>query len=153
HQFIEVFPELKDPRQDRLSHISFETTDAEQLRTYLASRGVKVPAKLEPMLDGNRGFDVTDPDSHTVEFVEFRPGSLHSKDVGQHLPDTRIAKRIIHVGVVVSDRSAANRFYKDILGFQEIWHGGMKDTETDWVDMRVPDGTDWLEYMLNVDHP
>jgi len=153
HQFIEVFPELKDPKQDRLSHISFETSDAEQLRAYLASRGVKVPGKLEPMLDGNRGFDVTDPDGHTVEFVEFRPGSLHSKDFGQHLPDTRISQRIIHVGVVVNDRAVADRFYKDILGFKEIWHGGMKDTETDWVDMRVPDGTDWLEYMLNVHNP
>jgi len=153
HQFIEVFPELKDPKQDRLSHISFETTDAEQLRAYLASHGVKVPDKLEPMLDGNRGFDVIDPDGHTVEFVEFRPGSLHSKDFGQHLPATRISTRIIHVGVVVSDRAAADHFYKDILGFQEIWHGGMKDTETDWVDMRVPDGTDWLEYMLNVHNP
>ena len=29
----------------------------------------------------------------------------------------------------------------------------MKDKETDWVDMRVPDGTDWLEYMLNVHSP
>jgi catechol 2,3-dioxygenase-like lactoylglutathione lyase family enzyme len=153
HQFIEVFPELKDPKQDRLSHISFETTDAQQLRAYLGSRGVKVPEKLEPMLDGNRGLDVTDPEGHTVEFVEFRPGSLHSKDFGQHLPDTRISQRIIHVGVVVNDRAAADRFYKDVLGFKEIWHGGMKDTETDWVDMRVPDGTDWLEYMLNVHNP
>ncbi|PYV96530.1 MAG: hypothetical protein DMG86_20300 [Acidobacteria bacterium] len=75
HQYIEVFPSLKDAKEDRLSHISFETTDAEQLRAYLASRGVKVPDKLEPMGDGNRGFDVTDPDGHDVEFVEFRPGS------------------------------------------------------------------------------
>src|SRR5215467_4180438 len=153
HQYIEVFPELKDPKQDRLSHISFETTDAQGLRDYLGSRGVKVPEKLEPMLDGNRGFDVTDPEGHTVEFVEFRPGSLHSKDFGQHLPDTRISQRIIHVGVVVNDRAVADRFYKDILGFKEIWHGGMKDGDTDWVDMRVPDGTDWLEYMLNVHDP
>jgi hypothetical protein len=29
----------------------------------------------------------------------------------------------------------------------------MKDSRTDWVDMRVPDGTDWLEYMLNVRDP
>src|SRR6184192_2489894 len=153
HQYIEVFPSLKDPKEDRLSHISFETTDAEQLRAYLASRGVKVPEKLEPMGDGNRGFDVTDPDGHDVEFVEFRPGSLHSLSFGKALPSRRISQRIIHVGVVVKDRDAADRFYKDILGFREIWHGGMKDNETDWVDMRVPDGTDWLEYMLNVENP
>ena len=24
----------------------------------------------------------------------------------------------------------------------------MKEGETDWVDMQVPDGTQWLEYML-----
>jgi lactoylglutathione lyase len=146
HQYIELFPELSDPKLDRLSHIAFETTDAEQLRTYLASKGVKVPAKLDPMQDGNRGFEVTDPDGHVVEFVEFRPGSLHSRNFGKFLPEGRISQRIIHVGVVVKDRAAVDRFYKDILAFREIWHGGMKDTDTDWVDMRVPEGTDWLEY-------
>ena len=153
HQYIELFPELTDPKMDRLSHISFETSDAEQLRAYLAGKGVKVPDKLEPMLDGNRGFDVTDPDGHDVEFVQFMPGSLHSRNFGKFLPNTRISQRIIHVGVVVKDRAAADRFYGDILGFREIWHGGMTDSETDWVDMRVPDGTDWLEYMLNVENP
>ena len=152
-QYIELLPELTDPKQDRLSHISFETTDAEQMRQYLASKGVKVPEKLEPMQDGNRGFDVIDPDGHDVEFVEYRPGSIHSKSFGRALPSSRISQRIIHVGVVVKDRAAADRFYKDVLGFQETWHGGMKDDTSDWVDMRVPDGTDWLEYMLNVENP
>jgi lactoylglutathione lyase len=153
HQYIEMFPELTDAKMDRLSHISFETTDAEQLRAYLAGKGVKVPDRLEPMEDGNRGFDVTDPDGHDVEFVQFMPGSLHSKNFGRFLPQTRISERIIHVGVVVKDQAAADRFYKDILGFKDIWHGGMKDSRPDWVDMRVPDGTDWLEYMLNVQNP
>jgi catechol 2,3-dioxygenase-like lactoylglutathione lyase family enzyme len=153
HQYIEVFPELANPKQDRLSHISFETSDAEQLRSYLASKGVKVPDKLEPMEDGNRGFEVADPDGHDVEFVQLMPGSLHSRNFGKFLPVTRISDRIIHVGVVVNDRAAADHFYKDILGFQETWHGGMTDDKTDWVDMRVPDGADWLEYMLNVHNP
>jgi len=148
-----MFPALTDPKMDRLSHISFETTDAEQLRAYLASRGVKVPEKLEPMQDGNRGFDVKDPDGHDVEFVEFRPGSLHSRNFGKFVPETRISTRIIHVGVVVKDRAAADRFYRDILGFNLQWYGGMTDADTDWVAMRVPEGTDWLEYMLNVKNP
>ena len=29
----------------------------------------------------------------------------------------------------------------------------MTDDRTDWVDMRVPDGRDWFEYMLNVKNP
>jgi catechol 2,3-dioxygenase-like lactoylglutathione lyase family enzyme len=153
HQYIELFPELKDAKQDRLSHISFETADAEQLRAYLASQGVKVPEQLEPMQDGNRGFNVEDPDGHTVEFIQYMPGSLHQRDFGKFLPDTRVSQRMIHVGVTVKDRAAADHFYKDILGFREIWHGGMTDDKTDWVDMRVPEGTDWLEYMLNVHDP
>ena len=40
-------------------------------------------------------------------------------------------------------------FYKDILGFHPYWHGGMHPERTDWVAMQVPDGTEWLEYMLN----
>jgi catechol 2,3-dioxygenase-like lactoylglutathione lyase family enzyme len=154
HQFIEVFPGSKDPKQGWFSRVAFETTNAEQLRAYLASKGVKVPDKLPSMLDGNRGFDVTDPDGHTVEFVQLMPGSIHSRDFGKHLSPNRISGHIIHVGVTVRDRAAADKFYKDILGFHEFWQGGMKDGEIDWVDMRVPNGTDWLEYMLNVgDHP
>lgn len=154
HQFIEVFPGKHTAAQGWLSHIAFETTNAERLREYLASKGVKVPDKLPKMLDGNRGFEVKDPDGHTVEFVQLMPGSLHSRDFGQHLPATRISNHIIHVGVTVRDRDLADKFYKDILGFHEFWQGGMKDDTVDWIDMRVPNGTDWLEYMLNVgDHP
>ncbi len=58
--------------------------------------------------------------------------------------------RIIHAGWVVKNRAAMETFYKDILGFHIYWSGGMKDGETDWVDMQVPDGTDWIEFMLNV---
>jgi catechol 2,3-dioxygenase-like lactoylglutathione lyase family enzyme len=153
HQSVEVSPDLEDRNGDRLSHIAFETSDAEQLRAYLAVKGIGVAGKPEPMRDGSRGFEVRDPDGHLVEFVELRPGSLPSPGAGKFLPESRISQRIIHVGVVVKDQTAADHFYKDILGFTEIWHGGMKDTDTDWVDMRVPEGTDWLEYMLNVRNP
>jgi lactoylglutathione lyase len=153
HQYIEVFPELKSPTEDRLSHIAFETTNAEQLRAYLASKDVKVPAALKPGLDGNLSFMIKDPDGHNVEFVQYMPGSLHTTNFGKHLPDTRISDRIIHVGVTVQDRAAADHLYKEILGFHDIWHGGMIDDRTDWVDMQVPDGTDWLEYMLNMHSP
>jgi len=153
HQYIEVFPELKDDSEDRLSHIAFETTNIPRLRDYLASRGVKVPDALKPGLDGNVSMMIKDPDGHNVEFVEYMPGSLHTRNFGKFLPSTRISEHIIHVGVIVEDRAAADRFYKDILGFREMWHGGMRDDRTDWIDMRVPDGTDWLEYMLNVHNP
>jgi catechol 2,3-dioxygenase-like lactoylglutathione lyase family enzyme len=153
HQYIEVFPELKSDTEDRLSHIAFETTNAQQLRDYLASKDVKVPATLKPGQDGNLSFMIKDPDGHDVEFVEYMPGSLHTKNFGKFLPATRISGRIIHVGVTVKDQAAADHFYRDVLEFRDIWHGGMKDDRVDWVDMKVPEGTDWLEYMLNVQNP
>jgi lactoylglutathione lyase len=153
HQYIEIYPTLRDPAEDRMTHFAFETTNIQQLREYLAAHHVQVPAVLKPGLDKNLSMMVKDPEGHDVEFVQYLPGSLHSSYFGKLLPDTRISQRMIHVGVTIHDRAKADQFYKDILGFQLTWQGGMTDEKTDWVDMRVPDGTDWLEYMLNVDNP
>lgn len=152
HQYIEVFPDLKSETQDRLSHIAFETTNIQQLRDYLDSKGVKVPATLKTGIDGNVSMMIKDPDGHNVEFVQYMQGSLHSRNFGKYMDDRRVSTHMIHVGVTVADQAAADKFYKDILGFRSIWQGG-RNGETDWVDMCVPDGSDWLEYMLNVHNP
>ncbi len=154
HQYIEVFPGLASETEDRLSHIAFETTNAEQLRAYLASRGVTVPAALRTLPDGNLSFTIKDPEGHTVEFVQYVADGPLGRTFGKFEPASRISLRIGYVGFTVADRAAADRLYRDILGFHEIWHGGMTDDgPTDWVAMRVPDGTDHLEYMLNVHNP
>ena len=152
HQYIYAADTLMGD-EDRLDHIAFETTDARQLREYIEAHGVKVPASLEPDLDGNYSFTVEDPEGHRIEFVEYRKGSAQSKDFGKNLAKSRISERIIHCGFTIQDEAGADRFYADILGYRKTWHGGMTDTKTDWVDMRVPDGPDWLEYMLNQPHP
>ena len=153
HQYVEVFPGWKGPEELVLSHIAFETDNIRQLRDFLAAKGVKVPAALSKGLDGNISFMINDPDGHDIEFVQYMPGSLHSRNFGKFLPATRVSERIIHVGTTVSNRAAFDALYRDILGFREFWHGGMTDERTDWIDMRVPDGTDWFEYMLNVNNP
>jgi lactoylglutathione lyase len=153
HQYIEIYPGLNGDDMDRLSHVAFETTDARRLRDYLASKGVKVPASLKPGLDKNLSFMIDDPEGRRIEFVQYMPGSLHSEKFGSLLPDTRVSNHMIHAGFVVHDRAAEDRFYKDILGFKVMWYGGPKDDQINWVDMRVPDGSDWLEYMLNVNNP
>jgi catechol 2,3-dioxygenase-like lactoylglutathione lyase family enzyme len=153
HQYIEIYPTLRDPNEDRMTHFAFETTDVEDLRKFLAARGVKVPASLKPGLDGNLSMMVKDPEGHDVEFVQYMPGSLHSRYFNKLMPETRISRRMIHVGVTIKDVEAANHFYHDILGFNEFWHGGMTNDRTQWVDMRVSDGTDWLEFMLINQNP
>ena len=70
------------------------------------------------------------------------------------LPATgALSKRILHAGLTVKDAAAADRFYKDALGFSETWRGGRPDGTINWINMRVPDGTDYLEYMLYPDAP
>jgi catechol 2,3-dioxygenase-like lactoylglutathione lyase family enzyme len=153
HQYVEVVPNLKSETQDRLDNVAFETTDLKQLRAYLAAKGVTVPAALKKDADGNLSLTLTDPDHHNVEFVQYVKGSLQSRNFGKLLPETRVSQRIIHVGVTVADRAAADGFYKDILGFKMTWYGGMTDDTVSWVDMKVPEGTDWLEYMLGNKNP
>ena len=42
-QYLELFAEKSREAGLQLNHISFQTSDAEALRRYLASRGIKVP--------------------------------------------------------------------------------------------------------------
>jgi hypothetical protein len=56
----------------------------------------------------------------------------------------------MHAGYVVHDRAAIDHFYKDVPGFHLYWQGGAKAGDVDWVMMQVPDGTDWIEYMLHL---
>ena len=92
---------------------------------------------------------VKDPDGHNVEIVEYMPDSWTAKNAGQNLPPARVADRAIHVGVLVGNLDAAMKFYNGILGFEEFWRGSSATSKTlSWVNMRVPDGTDYVEFML-----
>jgi catechol 2,3-dioxygenase-like lactoylglutathione lyase family enzyme len=144
-QYVELVAPPKPNLDDRLVSVSFATLNAEALRKYLASKGLAVPPAVTVEADGSRSFFVHDPEGNTVGFAQQGPK-----------PPTRpasaansLSSHIIHAGYVVRDRAAMDRFYKDLLGFHLYWQGGNPDTRTDWVMMQVPDGTDWIEYMLN----
>ncbi|HWC17866.1 MAG TPA: VOC family protein, partial [Terriglobales bacterium] len=42
---------------------------------------------------------------------------------------------------------------RDLLGFKEFWRGSSNGTELSWVNMRVPDGDDYIEFMLYTGTP
>lgn len=149
HQYVELVPGLATPDTDRLVDIAFETTDVRALRRYLAARGVRVPARVATGVTGNLSFTVIDPDGHQVQFVQYLPHSMLLRRIGQARHPQALSHHILHVGVIVHDRAAADRFYRDILGFHEFWQGGVTAARLDYVDMRVPDGPDWVEYMLS----
>lgn len=150
-QFVEVLPLPGDAGVDRLDHLGYLTTNAEGLRRYLGAHGVSVPDKIERGSDGSAWFYVKDPEDNKVEFVQPSAKLLAIKDTAAlyHISDADpIGRRMIHVGMLVRDRAKEDTFYREILGFHPYWHGGMHDDKTDWVSQQVPDGHDWLEYML-----
>jgi catechol 2,3-dioxygenase-like lactoylglutathione lyase family enzyme len=116
------------------------------MQSYLHDRGVPA-VDAKPCEEG--GFVVRDPDGHPIEFVRaaWPPAPRAASASGA------LSARILHAGLIVGDENAAHRFYREVLGFSEIWRGGRRDDVTDWVNMRVPDGTDYLEYMLTAGPP
>jgi catechol 2,3-dioxygenase-like lactoylglutathione lyase family enzyme len=152
-QYIAISPTLSSPTEDRLLQIAYRTPDARALRRYMANHGVDVPAELHKDSEGDLSFSLEDPAGHTVEFIQYMPGSVESRNFGKFISSKRASRQIIHAGETVDDRAAAGHFYGGILGYRLMWSGGMTDTQTDWVDMVVPNGSNWLEFMLNVHHP
>lgn len=137
HGFIGLNTRSPSDQDNAVAEVAFATDNAAGLRRYLRSKGVAVSDARQTL------FTVQDPEGHLISFFELnRTANKNSKD--------SLEPRIIHVGFVVRDRAAMDRFYKDILGFHVYWRGGMTDGEDNWVDMQVPDGTDWIEYMLGV---
>jgi catechol 2,3-dioxygenase-like lactoylglutathione lyase family enzyme len=147
-----------------IDEIIFATDDLAALRRYLTARTVQLssppPPDVEPSTPATKDnkkattlkareqppetfITTLDPEGHRIGFIQLPAEAFKSQF------DPR-GKRLIHTGFIVRDPVAEDRFYKDILGLHLYWHGGMKDGEDNWVDMQVPDGTDWIEYMLGV---
>ncbi len=126
-----------------LAEIGFATDDLMKMRGYLTAKGVPA-GKIQTRPDGGTFFELSDPEGNRIVFVQ------QKRDAPEIGPAGALSHEMIHAGFVVKDRVAEDRFYKDILGFRLYWHGGMKVDETNWVAMQAPDGTDWIEYMLNI---
>jgi catechol 2,3-dioxygenase-like lactoylglutathione lyase family enzyme len=153
-QWVGYSPAPDPKATNRMDHVAFRTDDCERLRTYLGAKGVKIPTSLNYWKQGSRTFLVGDPEGNSIEFVEWS-GARDVKMTAAGGPKPivsheAVSRHMIHAGFIVRDRTAEDHFYKDLLGFHLYWQGGMEPGRTDWVAMQVPDGTDWLEYMLSV---
>lgn len=152
-QYVYVAPDLKDPNGSRLLFVSFETGDARALRTYLAAKGIAVPASLGPDSEGNFSLMVKDPEGNSVQFIQYTAKSVHGRNKGRFLTSRRVSDHALHVGYRITDPDKLDTFYKDILGFRLMWKGGMRDDRFEWISMIVPDGDQWIEYMVNAGTP
>lgn len=138
-QLIGVSPSGPKPPKNRLASVVFVVDNEKVMKQWLAANHIPCKESSGPYGDHGSYLSVLDPEGHVIYFR----GANGDKTNYAYLP-------IIHAGFVVKNRATMDKFYKDVLGFHVYWTGGMKDGETDWVDMQVPDGTDWIEYMLNV---
>jgi catechol 2,3-dioxygenase-like lactoylglutathione lyase family enzyme len=140
-QFVEVLPLGPNPGLSRLAHIGWNTPDAAGLRAYLVAHGQPGVSAIRKAIDGSLWFSTQDPEGNDVQFVQ------PATETAQAEPGA-ISGRIIHVGYMVRNRAAEDKFYRDLLGFRPYWHGAMKEGSTDWISQQAPDGHDWLEYMM-----
>lgn len=140
-QFVEVLPAPSGMGMSRLDHLAYRTDDVAAMRGYLAGHSVKGVTEIRSGEGGERWFSATDPEGNLVQFVQEPAGT--AKPV-----ETAISGRAIHVGMLVHDRAAEDAFYKGLLGFRPYWYGAMQPGKVDWISQQVPDGTDWLEYMM-----
>jgi lactoylglutathione lyase len=149
-QYFEIFNE-KDRGEGQLNHISFYVDSADRMYSYFKAHGVEIQSDkggVSKGQTGNKNFNVKDPDGHIVEIVEYQPDSWTARETGKFMPATRISDRIMHVGVLAGDLDKSVKFYGGILGFHEFWRGSSSPKTLSWVNMRVPEGQDYLELML-----
>ncbi len=138
-QQILIEPGLRAGDDERLVSLGFVTESSDEVRAFLTSRGLAVE---DATRCGRRVVRVADPEGHVIEFVDANPSDTRPLKAGPaHL-------RILHAGLSVRDVAVMDRFYVDVLGFSEIWRGGRNDQTVDWINMKTPDGTEYIEYML-----
>ncbi len=141
-QWVEVAPLPNPAPHSRQAAVGLMTRNVAAMERYLRTKKIEM---VDPLQHGR--FTVRDPEGHLIAFVQ--QDALHVPRDASMSPHAA-AHRIIHAGFVVHDTAVEQQFFGDLLGFQPYWHGGRKDGETDYVSMHVPEGTDWVEFMLNV---
>ena len=147
-QRIELEHSPSSGTKNWIAEIAFATDDVEEMRSYLVAHDISAGEISKYIYDKHvieAHFEVHDPEGNSISFIQRFAFAIDDPGFGDPW-----FVRIIHAGLIVHDRAASDRFYKDILGFRPYWHGGRKDDNDDWMSLQVPDGTDWIEYMLNV---
>ncbi len=149
-QYVELINPPIPGQLERLESVAFSTTDVEAMRGYLRANGVVVPPSIEIDAEGNRSFAVHDPEGNKVVFQQDGADAPTESASASR----RLSSHILHAGYMVRNRAALDHFYRDLLGFHLYWQGGDPVDRVDWVMMQVPNGADWVEYMLYLpEHP
>lgn len=128
-QFIELYPVTEKDPQPAFLHLCFEGDDLEPVHDDYLAHGLTpnavrkagagnmlftMPGPLQPI-----GADLK-PIAQNIEYTQYMPGSLHSKDFGLHLGPDRIGDRLVGVALAMADPEAARMFYINQLSFKPL---------------------------------
>jgi catechol 2,3-dioxygenase-like lactoylglutathione lyase family enzyme len=137
-QFIELYPtDAKNPQPGFL-HVCFVGDNLYAVHDFYVLQGLS-PKPVRTAGAGNLLFTMPGPETpqgpQNMEYTQYMPGSLHSKDFGKNLsgtPDSTLdpnldathkPNELVSVTLQVADLAAAKAFYVQKLGFQ---NDGMK---------------------------
>lgn len=143
YQYVALTQAGASTRGSFLEEIGFNVSDVDKMHTYLKAHGAK-PNGIARGANQLRYFQVEDPEHNHIAFVEM--SAADSQINGLH----QVSDRMFHAGWVVHHLEVEQKFYSDLLGFRLYWYGGFKDADTDWYEIQVPDGDNWVEFMLNI---
>jgi catechol 2,3-dioxygenase-like lactoylglutathione lyase family enzyme len=117
-QFLELYP-AKQGDKAGFMHICFESDDLTALDDQLNARGLKAPP-VQKAGAGNLLFSIHGPNGAIIEFTQYMPDSMHSRDRGQHLGAQRISDELIGVTMPVQDAAAYRSLFAGQLGFAAV---------------------------------
>jgi catechol 2,3-dioxygenase-like lactoylglutathione lyase family enzyme len=147
HQYIELSPESK-PDEPRFVHLALQTDNAEGLRQYAKSKGMKASDKpASKGRIGNTATGLDDPEGDHIDVTQYEPDGSSMKSAGKDMPDSRISRRMTHVGIHVSKPETAH-YYIDLLGFREFWRGSADGVKTSYSNLMVPEGDEYVEFLF-----
>ena len=117
-QFIELYPNIgTESSPIGLMHFCFEAANLQALNDEYVRRGLD-PSPVRKAGAGNLLFTLHNPEKQLLEYTQYMPGSMHSKDRGKHLGSRRISQHLAGASLAVADRPSERAFYNQKLAFE-----------------------------------
>jgi catechol 2,3-dioxygenase-like lactoylglutathione lyase family enzyme len=134
-----------------LAEIAFATPNVAEMREFLLAHQIQA-GPITKDETGTPRFTFKDAEGHPLAFVQQSGERFYTPAAHQ------VSTRILHAGFIVKDLEKERAFYEGMLGFRLYWHGAFPPAEhpasaaneDDWYEIQVPDGEEWIEFMLNI---
>jgi len=151
-QFLEFIEDKDAKEKNRLVSVSFDCHNPGQMEAYLRSKNIPIIRETGDDHAGNEVMSIQSTEFYFIEFGHFKQEGLHKRSLGQFLGENRIAYRLHHAGLYISDVNKTNQLYHKILGFSEMWcFKENNDAIPNYIYMRMRDCVENIEYVVNGD--